>query len=60
MPLWVILTRLCVRQRPNAAEVVAVVLGFTGLVVLLRPGSGSVALGWAAVVLLAAMVEADR
>jgi drug/metabolite transporter (DMT)-like permease len=57
VPLWVIGVRAVLRQRPARAELVAVAVGFAGLVVLLRPGS--VALAWGALLLVAAVLEAS-
>jgi drug/metabolite transporter (DMT)-like permease len=40
VPLWVVLLRLANRDRPRAATVGAVLVGFGGIAVLLSPGSG--------------------
>jgi drug/metabolite transporter (DMT)-like permease len=40
VPLWVVLLRLANRDRPRAATVAAVLVGFGGIAVLLSPGSG--------------------
>lgn len=59
VPLWVILLRVATRHRPLHRELVAVAFGFAGLVVLLRPGSSTVAIGWMLLLILAAVIEAS-
>ncbi|MBV8934006.1 MAG: EamA family transporter, partial [Kutzneria sp.] len=58
VPLWVVLTRAVTGSRPIRLEVAAVVVGFVGLLVLLRPGSGVTGLGWMLLLVLAALIEA--
>lgn len=59
VPLWVILLRSATGPRPVRKEWLAVAVGFGGLVVLLRPGSGTVAVGWVLLLVLAAAIEAS-
>ena len=58
VPLWVILLRTSTGSRPVRPELLAVTVGVAGLVVLLRPGTGSVALGWVLLLVPAAVIEA--
>jgi drug/metabolite transporter (DMT)-like permease len=45
VPLWVVVLRLVLRERMPTAVLGAVVLGFVGVAVLLRPSGGATALG---------------
>jgi drug/metabolite transporter (DMT)-like permease len=58
VPLWVVLLRLLVRDRPTGRTLSGVALGFLGVAVLLLPGArpDGVALGAAALVVLAALL----
>jgi drug/metabolite transporter (DMT)-like permease len=58
VPLWVVLLRLTVRDRPTRTTLLGVVLGFAGVAVLLLPGArpDGVALGAAATVVLASFL----
>lgn len=53
VPVWVVLLRLTVGDRPRPLTWVGVAVGMVGLAVLLRPGSGSSAgqLGWSLVIM---------
>src|SRR2546423_2912504 len=41
VPLWIVLLRLITADRPQAATVAAVLVGFGGIALLLAPGGGS-------------------
>ena len=58
VPLWVVLLRLLVRDRPTPRTLLGVALGFAGVAVLLLPGARpeGVALGAAGLVVLAAFL----
>jgi len=55
VPLWVIVLRLASGERLRGTAVGAVVLGFAGVAVLLRPSGGATAVGIALCVLSAVM-----
>ncbi len=56
VPLWIVLLRALGGDRPAAATVGGVALGFAGVAVLLRPGGGGhSSVGHAAIVLLASL-----
>jgi len=55
VPLWVIVLRLASGERLRGTAVVAVVLGFAGVAVLLRPSGGATAVGIALCLLSALM-----
>jgi drug/metabolite transporter (DMT)-like permease len=40
VPLWIVVWRAVAKDRPNARTLVGVLIGFAGLVVLMRPGHG--------------------
>ncbi|WP_228560656.1 EamA family transporter [Catenulispora pinisilvae] len=40
VPLWIVVFRALTKDRPNARTLVGVLIGFAGLVVLMRPGGG--------------------
>jgi len=41
VPLWIVVWRAVAKDRPTARMLVGVLIGFAGLVVLMRPGGGS-------------------
>jgi drug/metabolite transporter (DMT)-like permease len=41
VPLWVLLMRLAVRERPDLVSVASLLVGFAGIAILVRPGGGS-------------------
>jgi len=40
VPLWIVVWRAVAKDRPNARTLVGVLIGFAGLIVLMRPGHG--------------------
>jgi drug/metabolite transporter (DMT)-like permease len=58
VPLWVVLLRLTVRDRPTPTTLLGVALGFAGVAVLLLPGARpeGVAVGAAMMVVLASLL----
>ena len=58
VPLWIVLLRLTVRDRPTPTTLLGVVLGFAGLAVLLLPGARpeGVALGAAGLAVVASLL----
>lgn len=53
VPMWVVLLRLTVRDRPRPVTWLGVGVGLAGLAVLLRPGSGTDSpLGWSLLIML--------
>lgn len=58
VPLWIVLLRLTVRDRPTPTTLFGVALGFAGVAVLLLPGARpqGVAVGAAAMVVLASLL----
>ena len=40
VPLWIVVWRAVAKDRPNARTLLGVLIGFAGLVVLMRPGHG--------------------
>lgn len=40
VPLWIVLWRMVAKDRPNRRTLLGVLIGFAGLVVLMRPGGG--------------------
>ncbi|GAA1968709.1 EamA family transporter [Catenulispora subtropica] len=40
VPLWIVVWRLVAKDRPNPRTLVGVLIGFVGLVVLIKPGGG--------------------
>jgi drug/metabolite transporter (DMT)-like permease len=56
VPLWTIVTRVFAGPRPVRLELLAVLAGLAGLVILVRPGSGGV--GWVLMLIFAAGLEA--
>jgi drug/metabolite transporter (DMT)-like permease len=57
VPLWVVVLRLVARERVGAATLAAVVLGFGGVALVVRPGD-TAPLGWMLAVVAAALCEA--
>jgi drug/metabolite transporter (DMT)-like permease len=41
VPLWVLLFRFAVRERPDLVSIAGLVVGFAGIALLVRPGGGS-------------------
>jgi drug/metabolite transporter (DMT)-like permease len=58
VPLWVLLLRLGVGERPDAVASVGLLVGFLGIVVLVRPGGGSGPLGYLLLTVAAAFAWA--
>jgi drug/metabolite transporter (DMT)-like permease len=58
VPLWVVLLRLAVGERPDLASTLGLVVGFGGIVLLVRPGGGSGSLGFLLLTVLAAVLWA--
>src|ERR687888_180362 len=58
IPLWVVLFRLVVRERPDLISTVGLLVGFAGIAVLVRPGGGSGSLGYLLITVLAAFLWA--
>jgi drug/metabolite transporter (DMT)-like permease len=46
IPLWVLLLRLAARERPDLVSSIGLVVGFAGIVLLVKPGGGSGSLGY--------------
>jgi drug/metabolite transporter (DMT)-like permease len=46
VPLWVLLLRLAARERPDFVSSIGLFVGFAGIVLLVKPGGGSGALGY--------------
>jgi drug/metabolite transporter (DMT)-like permease len=55
VPLWIVLLRTLTGDRPPAAALAGVIVGFGGLVILVRPSGGAPLWGLLLVVLAAAM-----
>jgi drug/metabolite transporter (DMT)-like permease len=58
IPLWVVLLRLAVRERPDLLSTVGVLLGFVGIAVLVKPGGGSGSLSYLLITVLASFMWA--
>jgi drug/metabolite transporter (DMT)-like permease len=58
VPLWVLLLRLGVGERPDAVASLGLLVGFAGIVVLVRPGGGSGPLGYLLLTVAAAFAWA--
>ena len=58
VPLWVLLLRLAVGERPDAVASLGLLVGFAGIVVLVRPGGGSGPLGYLLLTVVAAFAWA--
>jgi drug/metabolite transporter (DMT)-like permease len=55
VPLWVLLLRLAVGERPDRVASLGLLVGFAGIVVLVRPGGSSGPLGYLLLTVLAAV-----
>jgi len=55
VPLWVLLFRLAAGERPDRIASLGLLVGFVGIVVLVRPGGGSGPLGYLLLTVLAAI-----
>jgi len=58
VPLWVLLLRLAVRERPDTIASLGLVVGFAGIVLLVHPGGSSGSLGYLLLTVLAAFMWA--
>src|SRR5436189_1254813 len=58
VPLWVLLLRLSVGERPDRVASLGLLIGFAGITVLVRPGGGSGPLGYLLLTVLAAVAWA--
>jgi drug/metabolite transporter (DMT)-like permease len=58
IPLWVLLLRLGVGERPDLLSTLGLVVGFGGIVLLVRPGGGSGSLAFLLLTVLAAVLWA--
>jgi drug/metabolite transporter (DMT)-like permease len=58
IPLWVVLLRLGVRERPDLTATTSLLVGFAGIALLVRPGGGSGSLGFLLLTVLAAFLWA--
>jgi drug/metabolite transporter (DMT)-like permease len=58
IPLWVLLLRLVVRERPDLVSTVGLIVGFAGIAVLVKPGGGSGSLGYLLLTVLASFMWA--
>jgi drug/metabolite transporter (DMT)-like permease len=58
VPLWVLLLRLAVGERPDAVASLGLLVGFAGIVVLVRPGGDSGPLGYLLLTVVAAFAWA--
>jgi len=58
VPLWLLLLRLAVRERPDLVSSLGLLVGFGGIVLLVQPGGRSGSLGYLLVTVLAAVMWA--
>jgi drug/metabolite transporter (DMT)-like permease len=58
IPLWVVLFRLVVGERPDLVSVISLLVGFGGIALLVRPGGGSGSLVYLLVTVAAAFLWA--
>jgi drug/metabolite transporter (DMT)-like permease len=58
VPLWVLLLRLLVRERPDLVASVGLVVGFAGIVLLVQPGADTGPLGYLLLTVVAAFMWA--
>jgi drug/metabolite transporter (DMT)-like permease len=58
IPLWVVLLRLIVRDRPDLIATAGLIVGFAGIAVLVKPGGGSGSLGYLLITVLASFLWA--
>ena len=55
VPLWVLLLRLAVGERPDRIASLGLLVGFAGIAVLVRPGGGAGSLGYLLLTVVAAI-----
>jgi drug/metabolite transporter (DMT)-like permease len=55
VPLWVLLFRLAVGERPDRVASLGLLVGFAGIAILVRPGGGSGPLGYLLLTVVAAI-----
>jgi drug/metabolite transporter (DMT)-like permease len=58
IPLWVLLLQLAARERPDLVSSLGLIVGFGGIVLLVKPGGGSGSLGYLLLTVAAAFVWA--
>jgi drug/metabolite transporter (DMT)-like permease len=58
IPLWLLLFRLAARERPDLVSTLGLVVGFGGIVLLVRPGGGSGSLGFLLLTVVASFLWA--
>ena len=58
IPLWVVLLRFSARERPDLISVTGVVVGFAGIVLLVRPGGDSGSLAYLLLTVLGSVMWA--
>jgi drug/metabolite transporter (DMT)-like permease len=58
IPLWVVLLRLAVHERPDLVSVAGLVVGFAGIALLVRPGGDSGSLAYLLLTVLGAFMWA--
>jgi drug/metabolite transporter (DMT)-like permease len=58
IPLWVLLLRLAVRERPDLVATIGLVVGFGGIALLVRPGGDSGSLAYLLLTILASFLWA--
>jgi len=57
VPLWIVLLRLATGDRPTRRALIAVLVGFAGLAILVRPGGGA-SVAWLGLVVCSALAWA--
>jgi drug/metabolite transporter (DMT)-like permease len=58
IPLWVLLLQLAARERPDLVSSLGLIVGFGGIVLLVKPGAGSGSLGYLLLTVAAAFMWA--
>ncbi len=58
IPLWVLLMRFAVGEKPDTLSTLGLLVGFAGIAILVRPGGGSGSLGYLLLTVLAAVLWA--
>jgi drug/metabolite transporter (DMT)-like permease len=58
IPLWVLLLQLAARERPDLVSSLGLIVGFGGIVLLVKPGGGSGSLGYLLLTVAAAFMWA--
>ncbi len=58
VPLWVVVLRLLVRERPDALALIGVAVGFVGVALLVRPGGHGATVGGVLLVVLSSVMWA--